>query len=448
MEKAKGKTIEVIRNTLNNISVISCFSSSDIACFNQDAFMSINVRVSREEIDKKKFVESRIPVEWIKAIGTNFFSTHKDIFVERGCQKDIKNMVARVNQGEFLDEFLGEYDAKKGTLSGKTELYRHKLVEQYLDYLKAIATKHDVPFCFVSLIHRIVCLSTNQTDLSDYGNIINFFKKKKRMGIQQGNKLTYFPFQSFTDIPKKDLERLVRIFFNQKLQEIFDNNKLNDFVNRLLDYYDFYVPGNLTDEENKKIFLNIYDEVYNLYTEIIWIIVFSNTIDFWITERLKGELEFQELKDILSGWSQLVHEHQFIRNMDDKEKLNDFIDQKYFWIKIFSFLTHDLLLDKISESTISQLMRMDDSELRFVPEYGENFSTDAIKKETDDLESDEYFENTGLTGKCNLFNENYEGIKDEKIEDGYEEDEEEEYKLKDYKTLPVANRLIGQDQIV
>ncbi len=427
-----SKNDMILRSIFNNIAVISCFNSSDIANFNQDVFMSINIRVSRQKIDQKKFVQSRIPSEWIEEIGTKFYPRDRDILVKLGCHEKLNKMFARVNQGEFLDEFISEYDGEKGSSSSKTGIIIHKLVKQYVDYLMTIAAKYNVPYSFVSVIRKIICFNDSHPNLAEYDNILKFYMNKDNDKNHEHTFSTpaYFPFQDFKNISKRDLEHLIGILFNNEIREIFDNNQLNTFVNKVVDYYDFYMPKNLSDEENKKIFFDVYEEIYNLQTEIVYIILFSNTIDFWIIERLKKEMSLLELKRVLADGYPLLYEKWFVMGLGSEKELDEFVDQKFFWIKIFSFLIHDLLLDKIPEATLSQTLRMQENELQFAPEYGDKrYSSSGFEKGNDDFESDDY-----------LFGEDYtlEGKKEKEIEKWGEID----------KIESVENRLTNHKQVL
>lgn len=403
-EIKKGNSIwrNIYEKYLQNISISSCYNSADIACFNQMTLMVVNSKFAKEGIDKEKFEQIQVPLKWLEGLERKIFPTFSnDVVVALGGHKNIVDICAKLLNPvkQSMESILDEYSSKeekerRGKKTkretdepGKTKSYRWGYIKQYVNKLEQISNDHGVPFCNVALIYQIISASRNQPLLFDPDKIIEHFHGKNLCSDLQDKKGSFLQLCGFKNEMHK---RLMEIFIEAQLQDLFDPKLFYKHVNLVLDYNKYYCSKGSSLENERKKFLEIYDDVYNLHSEVIWLFVWSNMIDYWIISRLKqgnkdffsiiedGEknnsntrIGFNNLKQLIASWSPFISESKYIENLDSPSALDDFITRKYFWVNFLSDLNNAPFIRSIISNLepIKQVIRLDENGLQFVPGY-------------------------------------------------------------------------------
>ena len=310
----------------------------------------------------------------------------EDVGYALGGHKQIEDIVGRLigPAKESMEDIIGDYSEKEKTdhkgPHGKSKSLRWKFTKQYVNNLEKISKKYEVPFCNVALIYQIISASRNQPKLYNPDRIIEHFIDKEFDSTLENEKKEILEF-SFYFFDEK-FERLIEIFIGEKLQDVFGLTEFFQHVNFVLGYNEYYNVKSLSLEENREIFLKIYDEIYNFHKEVIWLFVWSSMIDSWIIDSfIKEGADFEKSKQLFASWSPFISEIEYIKSIDTKKDLNLLIDEKYFWVNFLSSLNMVPFFSLYStkgNNAIKQYIRFDEGGIRFAPNYNvtstENFN--------------------------------------------------------------------------
>ena len=354
-----------LQKLLNNLAILYTYDSSDIACFKFDAFMALNVRTSRQKVDRNKFVKSIPHDEWLKDIEVTIFPSKNTILADLGVREKMIEISNRVNKNrEFIDVFLQESDIPRDVkyMVGKTCRYRGKLVSNFVEKMMELSFQYDVHLSEMVHIYEIVIdflgfqwvegdnieEKIEKCHPIDFDRkVLTFFNDHIKAPDDKIN-IDYFIEQKGKNYSRSHaMSQIKRILPSLDLNEMIDRNNLRRNASYFDRYFDLYLPKNLTDEENKKIFLELYYKVYNLVCEVIWIYILSNLLDYWIMQKSGNT------RALLSSWSLFDLEKRKINNLTDEE-LRFYINKKYFWIQIIEEAIDKFCFNRIPDTTAYQ----------------------------------------------------------------------------------------------
>ncbi len=375
----KSKWRNIYENYLQNIAIASCYSSPEITCFNQMTLIAVSNKLSKKRINKRRFQKALVPLKWVEERQGKIFPTFmEEVGYALGGHKQIEDIVGRLigPAKESMEDIIDDYSEKEKTdhngEPGRTKSYRWGFVKQYVNNLEKISKKYEVPFCNVALIYQIISASRNQPKLYNPDRIIEHFNDKEFDSTLENEKKEILESTSY--YAREEYERLIEVLIGEKLQDVFGLTEFFQHVNFVLGYNEYYNAKSLSLEENREIFLKIYDEIYNFHREVIWLFVWIGMIDYWIIDSfIKEGADFEKSKQLLASWSPFRSKSEGIKNIDAENHLNTFIGKKYFWVDFFPDLNvvpFFSLYSTKGNNALKQYSRFDhEGKLNFRPDY-------------------------------------------------------------------------------
>lgn len=351
-----------IQKWLENITILAAYDSIDIAYFNFFASLSLNYKNYHQRVDKRKFQKTNLYnlYGWVKDIGPKVFPSKRDSDLLGQSDNFLKVAELGNKNKKSFDQFLPKFDITRKKqrdlpeeLLGKTWRYKGRMVNNFIEELMKLINQYDVHISEIFMIYHTITDRMNyqwtegetptieikgevmyrvleRKNKNFYETILNFFNDRIKKQEEKID-IDYFNEQDIASRVETNMYKISKILPYINLKDIIDPAVIKENVWCFLYFYNVYLPKNRTNTENKNVFIELYDKIYDLTTEVMWIFIISNVFDYWILENFT----FKYKKLLLNKWYTSYQVRDEIKKITTKEELQHYINKRFFWVKIF-----------------------------------------------------------------------------------------------------------------